>query len=114
MTQMTVYVMILYGWFKLLKQSNLQLFNEWCLLLSCYLYFTLTDFVPDAKTRYQVGFYLIWVITFNFAVNVIMILMHFVHKLLKFVRILKIKNELRLRKAKIAKIRKAIEQERKR
>jgi len=100
--------MIIYGLNKFAKQTNLQLFNEWCLLASCYLYFVFSDFVPDAAVRYQMGFALIGVIAFNFIVNVCMILMHFALKILKLLNNLRLRNEFRLKKAKFAELRKAL------
>jgi hypothetical protein len=48
---------------------RLNYFNESSLLIHCYLYFLLSDFLPDPVLRYKVGFLLITNTCFNFALN---------------------------------------------
>ena len=47
----------------------MELFNETCLLITSYFLFLFTDFVPDVKTRYLIGWIFIGLNLFNIGVN---------------------------------------------
>ena len=49
--------------------NNMEIFNECCLLVSSYFLFLFTDFVPDVKTRYQIGWAFIGLSIANIGVN---------------------------------------------
>jgi hypothetical protein len=49
--------------------NGIEVFNEACLLLTSYFLFLFTDFVPDPKLRYQIGWLFIGLQILNIAVN---------------------------------------------
>jgi hypothetical protein len=49
--------------------NRIEIFNELCLLITSYFLFLFTDFVPDIKTRYMLGWAFIGISLFNIAVN---------------------------------------------
>ena len=56
--------------------NGVQIFNESILLLLTGMLFLFTEFVGDPIMRYRVGWWLIYIIVFNLAVNVISLLFH--------------------------------------
>ena len=49
--------------------NRMEIFNECCLLVSSYFLFLFTDFVPDVKTRYMIGWGFVGLQIFNIGVN---------------------------------------------
>jgi hypothetical protein len=47
----------------------MEIFNECCLLVSSYFLFLFTDFVPDVKTRYMIGWGFVGLQIFNIGIN---------------------------------------------
>lgn len=56
------------------KQSRLEYFNEFSLIICTYHYYCFTDFVDDPEVRYKVGYSLILVTLINLAVNIFVML----------------------------------------
>jgi hypothetical protein len=54
-------------------QRRLELFNETCTILWCHILVTFTDFVPDPERRYDMGFVLIFLVSFNMFVNLVIL-----------------------------------------
>jgi len=53
--------------------NTVQMFNEWCLLCSCIFLFNFTEYCPYAKMRYELGWWFLYFLYFNLAINVIII-----------------------------------------
>ena len=49
--------------------NRMEIFNECCLLVSSYFLFLFTDFVPDVKKRYMIGWGFVGLQIFNIGVN---------------------------------------------
>lgn len=56
------------------EDRRLEMFNELCILLCCYVYFLFTDFVPDPLLRKKIGNYLLFFTALNVGVNMFLIL----------------------------------------
>lgn len=52
---------------------RLEMFNEVCILLSCYVYFLFSDFVPEPLVRKRIGNYLLFFTGLNVGVNLFLI-----------------------------------------
>ena len=66
---------------ELRTRNKLELFNENCIILSCFFFVCFTDFVLDKESQYMVGWGFCMVIFLNLAVNCIFILTHFFHNI---------------------------------
>ena len=60
--------------------NSIQIFNEWSLLTFAILLFNFTEYNPDPAFRFQLGWYFIYMIYFNLAVNGCIILSALVFK----------------------------------
>jgi hypothetical protein len=56
------------------SDRRLEYFNEWCILICQYHFICFTAFVSDSHAKFFVGYSLIAVVTFNFFVNVFIML----------------------------------------
>jgi hypothetical protein len=79
----------------------MQLFNEYCLLLSCYAYFTFSPFVPEPPTRYTTGFIMIFVAIFTFLINVLNLVLGYLKLLVPHIRKLHWKYKLAEKKKRL-------------
>jgi hypothetical protein len=59
-------------------QNMLAVFNECVLLISCYLLFLYTDYVPTPEMKYDFGDYLLYVLYIDFGLNFILLIIEIV------------------------------------
>jgi hypothetical protein len=80
----------------------MEIFNEFCLLLSTYFLFLFTDFVPSPTTRYTLGWAFIGLQIANIGVNWLCLL----YKVLSGVRVAFLKAYYKWRAGRIQKAKK--------
>lgn len=71
--------------------NGVQLFNEWTILTCCIFLFNFTDYCPLPAVRFEMGWWFLYFIYFNLAVNVTLIIVLIIGK---------IKNDLRRKRLK--------------
>jgi hypothetical protein len=82
------------------RRANLnEAFNELCILATSYTLFIFTDQVEDFWIRNIVGFLIIAIILFNFAVNLAIQFVQLISKLRLAMRVLRVKIQNKLRSA---------------
>jgi hypothetical protein len=82
------------------RKANLnEAFNELCILATSYTLFIFTDQVEDFRIRNIVGFLIIAIILFNFAVNLAIQFVQLVSKLRLAMKVLRVKIQTKLRSA---------------
>jgi hypothetical protein len=52
----------------------LAVFNESVLLIACYMLLLYTDYVPSPEMRYEFGSYFLYLLYFNFSLNILLLI----------------------------------------
>jgi hypothetical protein len=61
----------------------LVIFNEAVLLLASYLLFLYTEYVPDPELRYKFGNIMMYLLYFNFSLNILLLLIEIVRQIIR-------------------------------